>query len=339
VSAHVSTVQHARSTRPDHGRDLPAVRIAIFKHCVGTELLARCPVCGWAQLVDEDLHDGLDGPGAARVAMPADDDRMTRRNGTIVVTGGSSGIGKALIGLLLADGHSVTVVDRQPCPIAEARFIPADLAHLPSVADVCEAIEGSVAGVANVAGLPGTETPQDIVAVNVAAPIRLIRTLLPQILAGASVVNVASISAGTAGMPEPALSSLPELSDEAGIARWVDKYRPSGDQAYRVAKHALLHWSEQAAAELLPARIRVNCVSPGPVDTPMLSRFKESMGPAAIDRARQILGRHARPVEVAEVIRFLLSPASNWVSGCNLAVDGGLLAERRTMRQKRSRAR
>jgi NAD(P)-dependent dehydrogenase (short-subunit alcohol dehydrogenase family) len=271
--------------------------------------------------------------------MPADNDRMTRHGGTIVVTGGSSGIGEALVGLLLADGHPVTVVDRQPCPIAEARFIAADLANLPSVANVCAAIDGSVAGVANVAGLPGTEAPRDIVAVNVAAPIRLIRMLLPRMPAGASVVNVGSISAGTAGMPEPALSSLSGLPDEAGIARWVNKYRPSGDQAYRVAKQALVHWSEQAAAELLTARIRVNCVSPGPVDTPMLSRFKESMGPAAIDRARHILGRHARPVEVAEVIRFLLSPASNWVSGCNLAVDGGLLAERRVARQKRSRAR
>jgi NAD(P)-dependent dehydrogenase (short-subunit alcohol dehydrogenase family) len=264
---------------------------------------------------------------------------MTRHGGTIVVTGGSSGIGEALVGLLLGDGHPVTVVDRQPCPIAEARFIAADLAHLPSVTNVCAAIDDSVAGVANVAGLPGTEAPRDIVAVNVAAPIRLIRMLLPRMAAGASVVNVGSISAGTAGMPGPALSSLPDLPDEAGIARWVNKYRPSGDQAYRVTKQALVHWSEQAAAELLTARIRVNCVSPGPVDTPMLSRFKESMGPSAIDRARQILGRHARPVEVAEVIRFLLSPASNWMSGCNLTVDGGLLAERRVARQKRSRAR
>jgi NAD(P)-dependent dehydrogenase (short-subunit alcohol dehydrogenase family) len=264
---------------------------------------------------------------------------MTRHKGTIVVTGGSSGIGEALVGSLLSDGQRVMVVDRQPCPIAEAHFIPADLANLPSLADVCAAVGGPVAGVANVAGLPGTEMVPDIVAVNIAAPIQMIRILLPRMVAGATVVNVGSISAGIAGMPESALSSLLELSDEVGIARWIDKYRPSGNQAYRATKQALINWSEQVAAELLTAKIRVNCVSPGPVDTPMLSRFKESMGPAAIDRAFRILGRHARPSEVAEVIQFLLNPTSSWVSGCNLAVDGGLLAERRVARQKRPRVR
>jgi NAD(P)-dependent dehydrogenase (short-subunit alcohol dehydrogenase family) len=264
---------------------------------------------------------------------------MTLCDGTMVVTGGSSGIGEALVGLLLADGHPVTVIDRQPCRIAEAHFIAADLANISSLARVCAAIDDSVVGVANVAGLPGTQAPRDIIAVNIVAPVRLSRLLVPRMTAGGSVVNVGSISAGTAGMPEPALSSLPEVHDEAAILRWLDEYRPSGDQAYRIAKQALVYWSGQAAAEFLHTKIRVNCVSPGPVDTPMLSQFKQSMGPAAIDRAHQILGRYGQPAEVAEVIRFLLSPASNWVSGCNLAVDGGLLAERRVARQKRSRAR
>ena len=73
--------------------------------------------------------------------------------------------------------------------------------------------------------------------------------------------------------------------------------------------------------------MRVNAVSPGPIETPIIDDFRTSMGPS-VDGAADIVGRLGRAEEVAAAVAFLLSPAASWVNGVDLELDGGLLAAR-----------
>ncbi len=68
---------------------------------------------------------------------------------------------------------------------------------------------------------------------------------------------------------------------------------------------------------------RMNAVLPGPVQTPILADFRESMGRNTIDGLEEMLGRHAMPEDVADVVLFLASDAARWVNGETITVDGG----------------
>ncbi|WP_410625717.1 SDR family oxidoreductase [Amycolatopsis sp. cmx-8-4] len=224
----------------------------------------------------------------------------------MIVTGGSAGIGLALVQLLVKRGVDVVVLDRQPCPVRSVQYVEVDIADEYGLASVIAGLPAEIGGLANVAGLPGTADPVQVLATNLLAPMRLTRSLLTRMSRGCSVVNVSSISAGYGALPEFAQQRLLNLRSGDDLAKWLREHPLTGGQAYRISKRAVSVWSGNLAAEVVGRGVRVNCVSPGPVDTDILNDFKASMGNSAIDRAERILGRHARPEEIAEVIAFLL---------------------------------
>lgn len=69
---------------------------------------------------------------------------------------------------------------------------------------------------------------------------------------------------------------------------------------------------------------RINAVLPGPVETPILVDFEESMGKDTLDGVKDLLGRHATPDDVADALLFLVSDAARWINGHALVVDGGI---------------
>ena len=69
---------------------------------------------------------------------------------------------------------------------------------------------------------------------------------------------------------------------------------------------------------------RLNAVLPGPVATPILADFEESMGKDTLDGVRELLGRHGEPEDIADAILFLASSDSRWVNGHALIADGGI---------------
>ena len=174
----------------------------------------------------------------------------------------------------------------------------------------------------------GTHPPARVLAVNLLAPRRLITGVLPRMRPGGAVVTVASVAAHRNVVPPAGITALLAAQTSGDIDAWLGEYPLTGSQAYDTSKHALVRWTQLLAAELLPSGIRALSISPGPVETGILTDFAATMGQAAIDRSAAAVGRHARPGEIAAVISFALSDAASWVNGIDIPVEGGLFAAR-----------
>jgi NAD(P)-dependent dehydrogenase (short-subunit alcohol dehydrogenase family) len=181
-----------------------------------------------------------------------------------------------------------------------ARFVGADLGE-PAQALRLAREAGDVDILVNNAGFawfgPSAEldgkTLDQLFAANVQAPYLLVSVLAPKMVARGDgvIINIAS-RAGTVGQPNTA--------------------------AYGATKAALTSLARSWAAEYGPAGIRVNAISPGPVYTNAAEReLFDSLGETTV------LGRAGQPQEIAEVIGFLASPRASYITGTNVAVDGG----------------
>ena len=228
-----------------------------------------------------------------------------------LVTGATSGIGRAAALQLATQGATVIVhgrdVTRGAAVVAEienaggsARFVGADLAEPAEALLLAEEV-GDVDILVNNAGFawfgPSAKLPLNtlgqLFAANVQAAYLLVSVLAPKMVARGDgvIINIAS-RAGTMGQPDSA--------------------------AYGATKAALTSFARSWAAEYGPAGIRVNAVSPGPVYTNAADR--ELFDASAKTTA---LGRAAEPQEIAEAIGFLASPRAGYITGTNIAIDGG----------------
>lgn len=236
-----------------------------------------------------------------------------------VVTGGASGIGRAALEVLAEAGARVFAGDRDEpgasaaCAslreagrAAEAAFLDVtDPAAVESFANGVVREAGRVDVLVNAAGWdrfePFLENPpgfwEDVVQINYLGPVRVCRAFLPTLIeAGAgAIVNVAS-DAGRVGS--------------------------MGESVYAGAKGGVIAFTKSLAREVARDGVRVNCVSPGPTDTPLFRSLPERMQEAL---ARAIpFRRVAEPREVADAILFFASDRARFVTGQVLSVSGGL---------------
>lgn len=243
--------------------------------------------------------------------------------GPVVVTGAASGIGAATVELLAARGVDVVAVDRNHVAGPAAESLRCDLADPAAIDDLVGALPPHLGGLCNVAGVPGTLPPEVVMAVNLLALRHLTDALLPRIAAGGAVVNVASCAGSAWRKRVPEILELLATDSFAGGLAWCSERTRNGAQAYDFSKEAVIVFTKQAATRAWRRGVRVNAVSPGAVDTPILADFYESMGAELLDPLKHHAGRNGRPAEIAAVIAFLLSPDAGWINGENIRVDGG----------------
>jgi NAD(P)-dependent dehydrogenase (short-subunit alcohol dehydrogenase family) len=237
-----------------------------------------------------------------------------------IVTGGGSGIGAATTRLLAERGLTVAIVgrgaERLDAVAAEitaaggtALPVPADLGEASAAQAIVDTVlerTGRLDVIVNNAAAfwlrPfGEYTLEDVdahLAANVRAPFLLVQAALPA-LRRSSAPAVVNVSSAAAVM-----------------------YRP-GQAVYGFTKAAIEHMTKQLAFELAPDRIRVNCIRPGPTDTPIHRAVSDPEERLRTLGALTPLGRVGRPEEIAWWIAALIDPQAEWVTGAVIPVDGG----------------
>ena len=112
------------------------------------------------------------------------------------------------------------------------------------------------------------------------------------------------------------------------VAKLAAEHGAGDEIGYQLSKELLLLWTFRAAhLPLFKQRgVRVNAVSPGPVETPILAQFRAVLGDARVDGDIARAGRAGTSADVAPAILFLCSDGARWINGVNLATDGGLEA-------------
>ena len=243
---------------------------------------------------------------------------------TIIVTGAASGIGAATASLIAAQGAKVISVDinRPAEPVGE--FFQADLSDKSSIDALVAAMPAGVNGLANVAGLPPTKPVSAVLAVNLVGLKYLTTQLIAKLADGASIVNLASL----AGLGWPDAKKAIDASanlDFEDIAAFSKAHEIEGSRSYFFSKEALIVWTMQNRWTWRARGIRMNSVSPGPVDTPILKDFIETLGSRAEEDMRT-MDRPGTPADIAPVVAFLLSDGAAWIRGTNIPVDGGMFS-------------
>lgn len=112
------------------------------------------------------------------------------------------------------------------------------------------------------------------------------------------------------------------------VAAVVAEHHLKDEEGYPLSKELLLLWTMRAAHQPLFKNrgIRVNAVSPGPVETPILKQFRAVLGDAKVDSDITRVGRAGTSADIAPAVLFLCSDGGRWINGANIAVDGGLEA-------------
>lgn len=243
---------------------------------------------------------------------------------TIVVTGCASGIGAETAAELRRQGAVVIGMDRNEGGDVD-HFIEVDLTDPDQIDAAVAQLPDRLDGLYNVAGLPPTAPAETVVTVNAMAVRYLTEQIVSKLVDGGSITNVASL----AGIGwQDAIPSITQLlatdsRDFHAVPAFCEQQDVIGPRSYFFSKEFVVAWTVANRWTWRDRGIRMNAVSPGPVDTPILADFIETLGERA-EEDMAVMDRPGHPTDIAPVIAFLQSDGSRWFRGANLTADGGM---------------
>lgn len=247
---------------------------------------------------------------------------------TVVITGVASGIGARTAELATAMGADVIGIDIREPAQSNGTFLAGDLSTPEGIAAVVGRLPGRFDALLNIAGISGSVGAAKTLAINFYGLRHFTEEVAGRLREAGSVVNVASI----AGYGWRA--NLDRARRMVGVPGFPDIERVMADNdvpneiGYPLSKELLLLWTQMAAhqAQFKGRGIRVNAVSPGPVETPILKEFRSVLGDERVDSDISRTGRAGTASDIAPVVLFMASDAARWINGANIACDGGLEA-------------
>lgn len=218
----------------------------------------------------------------------------------VVVTGAASGLGLAIAQAAQAEGATITAIDRVACPFENSRIC--DIADEEQVARALSGLSRldavvNSAGIARRAKVDETQMADfdAVMAVNVRGAFLVSKHALPHLRSyGGAILHLSS-----------------------GVATTGTRNRA----AYSASKGAILSLTRNMALDYAPDRVRVNCLCPGFVNTPLLASMPAER--RARLAALHPLGRMGEASDIAPMALFLISDQASWITGQAIAVDGG----------------
>lgn len=225
---------------------------------------------------------------------------MPFHNSTIAIIGASGAIGSALARRLKAQNANLVLISRTPEKLAALS------AELAAPATTLDQLNTPITGIVNCAGSillkPAHLTTDDewnhTIETNLTTAFHTVRIGAKAMMATGGSIVLCSTAAARAGF--------------------------ANHEAIAAAKAGVIGLTLSAAATYAPRNIRVNCVAPGLVDTPLAARITSNPAALQASTAMHALGRIGRPEDVASAIAWFLNPENSWVTGQILGVDGGL---------------
>ena len=243
---------------------------------------------------------------------------------TYAVTGVASGIGAELARILKAQNHRVIGFDIHDAFENVDLFIKLDLNNSESIAYAAASIKEPLDGLCNNAGLPprdGLETA--ILQVNFLGTRAFTHAMIPHLQSGGSIVNMASRAGHGWRDGADQVKRLSALTSYDQIADFIVAEGIDATRCYNLTKEAMILWTVAETEAMANRGLRINSLSPGGISTGILGDFQKAFG-AQMAKNVARAGRPGDPTEIAEIAAFLLSSASNWIKGTDIAIDGGM---------------
>lgn len=243
---------------------------------------------------------------------------------TFAVTGVASGIGAELARILKSQGHRIVGLDILETTENVDLFIKLDLNDPTSIASAAATVNETLDGLCNNAGLPPrTGLEEAILQVNFLGTRTFTNAMIPHMRKGASIVNMASRAGHGWPTGVDQVKRLAALTDKSQLAAFITGEGIDATRCYNLTKEAVILWTVAESETMVNKGLRINSLSPGGISTGILADFQKAFG----DKMAKNVERAGRPgaaEEIAQIAAFALSPASNWLKGTDIAIDGGM---------------
>lgn len=250
---------------------------------------------------------------------------MGLSNKKIIVTGAASGIGAESAKEIKRQGATVIGMDLYRPEKNIDHFIKVDLTDPLSIESAVHDLPDGIDAICNIAGLPPTKDRAMVIKVNFLGLRHFTELMIKKLNDNASIVNMASLAGYDWPNAGEQINELFSLRNFDNVEILCDKIgiTDAGGRPYFFSKEALIVWTMMNRWTWRDRGIRMNCISPGPVETPILPDFLDTLGERAEEDFR-VMDRPGEPHDIAPLVAFLCSDGGNWIRGANIPCDGGM---------------